>query len=283
MVLTTISLAERLKTKLEKYIGGIMLISRFQYRNDVYFGIVEENQIRLVRKNIYDGIKLTGEKIPFEDVQVLAPVAPNLVIGLGRNYRAHIKEIGEVPPDRPAVFFKPGRSIIGHHQPIILPEWSTRVDYEGELGVVIGKKMKNVPEKDVRVHIFGYTCFNDITERDIGMSNLLNQDISKCCDTFGPCGPWISTDFDPDNAHITTYLNGKVVQHDNTANTVYSVNQVISFLSTFMTLMPGDLVITGTPAGIGPLRTRDTIEIEIEGIGRLSNTVESAKPQDHSS
>ena len=284
MVLNAISLIPDLKAKLEQCIGGyIMLIGRFQHRDNVVFGIIEGTRICLVHENIFDGIKATGEKLSFENSQLLAPVTPDLVIGLGRNYHGHIKEIGETPPERPAVFFKPGRSLIGQHQPVILPDWATRVDYEGELGVIIGKKMKNIPEDAVRDHIFGYTCFNDITERDIGMSNLLNQDISKCCDTFGPCGPWINTEFDPENALITTYLNGKAVQHDNTANTVYSVDQILSFLSTFMTLMPGDLVITGTPAGIGPLSPGDTVEIEIEGIGRLSNTVESGKPQDHSS
>jgi 2-keto-4-pentenoate hydratase/2-oxohepta-3-ene-1,7-dioic acid hydratase in catechol pathway len=126
--------------------------------------------------------------------------------------------------------------MIAHRQPVIIPQWATRVDYEGELGVVIGKKMKGVDEKDVPEYIMGCTCFNDITERDVGSSGLINQDISKCCDTFGPCGPWICTEVDPDNAELKTILNGKVVQQDNYANTVFSTRRILSELSQFMTL-----------------------------------------------
>lgn len=254
-----------------------MLICRFLYQNAVRFGIVEDHTLILLQDDIYTSIKPTGERILLDQVRILPPVEPSLIIGLGRNYLGHVKEIGEKPPDIPAVFFKPGRTIIGHREPIMIPNWATRVDYEGELGVIIGKEMRYVSEESASDYVFGYTCFNDVTERHIGMTGLINQDISKSIDTFGPCGPWVSTDFDPDNAWIKTYCNGKIVQEDNTKNTVYSVNQVLCFLSKFMTLMPGDLVITGTPGGIGPLTPGDTIEVEIEGIGRLSNLVKKAR------
>ena len=250
-----------------------MLISRFLYQNSVRFGIVEENSLNLLQGDVFTSIEPTGASVGQDEVRILPPVEPSLIIGLGRNYRGHIEEIGEQPPDIPAVFFKPGRSIIGHREPVVIPDWATRVDYEGELGVIIGRKMHCVSEETASDYIFGYTCFNDVTERHIGMTGLINQDISKCCDTFGPCGPWVSTDFDPANAQIRTYCNGKVVQEDNTKNMVYSVNQVLCFLSRFMTLMPGDLVATGTPGGIGPLKSGDTVDVEIEGIGRLSNPV----------
>ena len=250
-----------------------MLISRFLYQNKVRFGIVEKDIISLIVGNPFDRIEPTGKRIGRDEVRFLSPVEPSLIIGIGRNYRGHIEEIGEQSPEMPAVFFKPGRSIIAHREPVMIPEWATRVDYEAELGVIIGRKMHNVSEEAVGDSVFGYTCFNDITERDIGMSGLINQDISKCCDTFGPCGPWVSTDFDPADAVIRTYLNGKIVQEDNTRNMVYSVNQLLCFISKFMTLMPGDLVVTGTPSGIGPLKAGDTVEVEIEGIGRLSNPV----------
>jgi 2-keto-4-pentenoate hydratase/2-oxohepta-3-ene-1,7-dioic acid hydratase in catechol pathway len=251
-----------------------MLISRFLYQNVVRFGIVERHTMSLLQGDVFNRIEPTGERVERDEVCILSPVEPALIIGLGRNYRGHIEEIGEEPPDIPAVFFKPGRTIIGHREPVMIPEWATRVDYEGELGVIIGRKMRCVSEESAGEYVFGYTCFNDITERHIGMKGLINQDISKCCDTFGPCGPWISTDFDPCSALIRTYCNGEIVQEDNTENMVYSVNQVLCFLSKFMTLMPGDLVITGTPGGIGPVNPGDTVEVEIEGIGRLTNPVE---------
>lgn len=252
-----------------------MLIGRFNYRNRVCFGIIEEQEIRLLRENIFSRIETTGERISLGDVTLLSPVEPKIIIGLGRNYRSHVAEMEVAPPDRPAIFFKPGRSIVGHLEPVVIPAWATRVDYEGELGVVIGRKMKNVTEPSVADYIFGYTCFNDITERHIASTGLINQDISKCCDTFGPCGPWISTDLDPDNASIRTYRNGDIVQEDNTGETIYSIREILSFVSSFMTLLPGDLVITGTPAGIGPLTAGDTIEVEIEGIGRLCSPVQA--------
>ena len=258
-----------------------MLIGRFRYRNKVRTGIVEGSDIHLVGENIFSRIEKTGERLSVTDVSFLPPVEPPVIIGLGRNYTSHVKEMKVDPPEMPAVFFKPGRSIAGHREPVLIPDWATRVDYEGELGVVIGRKMRYVPEEAVAGHIFGYTCFNDVTERHVGSIGLINQDISKCCDTFGPCGPWISTDLDPDNAFIRTYLNGAVVQEDNTGNTVFSVARILSFVSSFMTLWPGDLVITGTPSGIGPLQAGDTVEVEIEGIGRLSNPAHSGRREIH--
>lgn len=253
-----------------------MLIARFLYQNTTRFGILEKNEIRLLDDDIFNRIEPTGERVQCDMVRLLAPVEPAIIIGLGRNYHNHIKEMGMDPPDSPAVFFKPGRSIVSPGEPVVIPAWATRVDYEGELGIVIGKKMRYVQDESVADHIFGYTCFNDVTERYIGSMGLINQDVSKCCDTFGPCGPWISTDIDPENAGIRTYLNGEIVQQDNTGNTVFPVSRVLSFLSSFMTLMPGDLVITGTPGGIGQLNPGDTIEVEIDGIGKLSNPVSNA-------
>lgn len=250
-----------------------MLIARFLFRDKISFGMLEGKTFHLLDHHIFEEIKYTGEQADYEDVRLLAPVEPGVVIGLGRNYLGHVKEMAIDPPDRPAVFFKPGRSVIGHKDAVVIPDWATRVDYEGELGVVIGKKMRYVPEQSATDYVFGYTCFNDVTERDIGSAGLIDQDVSKCCDTFGPCGPWISTDIDPENAGIRTYLNGRIVQSDNTGNTVFSVSRVLSFLSSFMTLMPGDLVVTGTPGGIGPLSPGDLVEVEIDGIGRLSNPV----------
>lgn len=250
-----------------------MLIARFLFRDRIRYGVLEGKTFHLLDDHIYKEIKFTGEHAVYDDVRLLAPVDPGMVIGLGRNYIGHIKEMGMDPPDRPAVFFKPGRSVIGPRDAVVIPDWATRVDYEGELGVVVGKKMRYVPEQSASDYVFGYTCFNDVTERDIGSTGLINQDVSKCCDTFGPCGPWISTHIDPENTGIRTYLNGRVVQDDNTGNTVFSVPKVLSFISSFMTLMPGDLIITGTPGGIGPLSPGDTVEVEIDGVGRLSNPV----------
>ncbi len=256
-----------------------MLIARFLHNANIRYGIVSDDVVRVVTGDIFRQIQETGECLPLSEVKLLPPVTPGVVIGLGRNYRSHIEEMGVERPVIPAIFFKPGRSLIAAGEAIILPSWATRVDYEGELGVVIGRPMRSVAEGDVADHIFGYTCFNDITERHIGTSGLINQDISKCCDTFGPCGPWISTECDPYDSRITTILNGKPVQQDNTGNTLFSLVRILSFMSTFMTLMPGDLVVTGTPAGIGPLSPGDTVTVEIEGIGRLTNPVRQDFPQ----
>lgn len=250
-----------------------MLIARFLYRNNTHYGIFEGDTIELLRGTLFEGTIRTKTKVSVEDVTFLAPVEPSTVIGLGRNYHSHIKQMNVEPPEEPAIFFKPGRTVIGPGMPIIIPRWATRVDYEGELGIVIGKKMHSVSEADAAGFIFGCTCFNDVTERHIGSIGLINQDISKCCDTFGPCGPFISTEVEPGNTELKTYLNGTLVQQDYTGNTVFTVERILSHLSSFMTLMPGDLVVTGTPGGIGPLSPGDTVTIEIEGIGSLSNPV----------
>lgn len=255
-----------------------MLIARILHNNCASYGLVTDDVIELLDDDIFRNIQKTGEQVALSDAKLLPPVTPDVVIGLGRNYYSHIKELHIDPPETPAIFFKPGRSIIASGETIRLPSWATRVDYEGELGVVIGKEMRSVPETEVPNHIFGYTCFNDVTERHIGSMGLINQDISKCCDTFGPCGPWISTDFDPESGQIRTFHNGRMVQQDCTANTVFTLARTLSYISSFMTLMPGDLIITGTPAGIGPISPGDTVTIEVDGIGQLTNTVKA----DHS-
>lgn len=258
-----------------------MLIGRFSYHGVVGYGIVKPGDafFTVVSGNIFNDFEITDQRVALEQATILTPVSPRIIIGLGRNYYSHIREMGVEPPDRPAIFFKPASSMIAHREPVIIPKWATRVDYEGELGVIIGKKMRRVSERDVPDCILGCTCFNDITERDIGSSGLINQDISKCCDTFGPCGPWISTDVDPDYAEIKTILNGTTVQQDTTANTVFTTRRILSELSSFMTLLPGDLLITGTAGGIGPLQAGDEVEVEVKDLGRLSNPVLSDAPQ----
>ena len=252
-----------------------MLIARFLYNGAILYGRIEPGaeQYDVVADHVFERIELTGQVVRCRDATLLPPISPRIIIGLGRNYHSHNEEMGVASPDRPAFFFKPASTMVPHLSPVAIPHWATRVDYEGELGVIIGRKMRCVPEKSVAPYVFGCTCFNDVTERHIGSTGLINQDISKCCDTFGPCGPWISTETDPDNANLRTIHNGTVVQQDCTTNTVYSVARILSELSFFMTLMPGDLVITGTPGGIGPLQIGDIIEVEVDGIGRLTNQV----------
>jgi len=250
-----------------------MLIARFSHRDVIHYGILEGDSIAILSPDIFTGMERTGHRVARSEAMLLPPISPRMIIGLGRNYLSHIAEMSVAPPDRPAIFFKPPGSVIGHLQPIIIPHWATRVDYEGELGVIIGKRMRYIDETSALKGILGYTCFNDVTERHVGSSGLINQDISKSCDTFGPCGPWISTAINPDNTSIRTILNGTVVQEDNTGRTVFSLARIISDLSRFMTLMPGDLIITGTPGGIGPVQEGDSVDVEIEGIGRLSNPV----------
>jgi len=239
--------------------------------------VVDGDQVEVLEGNIFDEIKSTGKKMGRADVSLLPPVAPPQIFGLGRNFHSHNREFNIECPDAPVIFFKPSSTLIANDQPIVIPHWATRVDYEGELGVVIGRNMSYVPESSALDFVFGYTCFNDVTERDIGSKGLINQDISKCCDTFGPCGPWISTAIDPYDCVIKTSLNDVVVQEDNTNNMVFSVAQVLSYLSKFLTLKPGDLVVMGTPGGFGPMQDGDRIKVEISGIGCLENSVTVAK------
>ena len=252
-----------------------MKFARFEYKGDVSFGIVKEDVVAVFDGSPFDTYKETATHYKLADVKLLPPVIPTKIVCIGLNYRGHIEEIRAKVPEKPHFFLKPPSSLIGHEDEIIFPPSAERVDYEGELAVVIKDKMKDAPEDETLNHVMGYSCFNDVTERAIVTKDIADLILAKGFDTFSAFGPYLVTNLDPNNLDINTYLNDRLVQHDNTKNSVFSVQHILSYLSQCMTLYPGDVVSTGTPKGIGPMKSGDVVEVQIEGVGRLRNTVRS--------
>jgi 2-keto-4-pentenoate hydratase/2-oxohepta-3-ene-1,7-dioic acid hydratase in catechol pathway len=250
-----------------------MRIVRFELQGRSGYGILEGEKISILWSTPYDdGLKKTvGEMVSLPAVKLLAPCEPSKIIALGLNYRDHAAEFGHPIPEEPLIFLKPSTAVIGPDEDIVYPTMSRRVDYEAELAVVMGRPCRNVPEGKARDYILGYTCFNDVTARDLQKKDG-QFTRSKSFDTFAPLGPWIETAIpDPDNLMVEAYLNGERRQHSSTRNQVFSVATLVAFISRVMTLLPGDVIATGTPAGIGPMRPGDVVEIRLEGIGTLRN------------
>jgi 2-keto-4-pentenoate hydratase/2-oxohepta-3-ene-1,7-dioic acid hydratase in catechol pathway len=218
-------------------------------------------------------MEYTGERVAMKDVKLLAPVVPSKIVCIGKNYAAHAAEIGEEVPDEPLIFLKPSTSIVGPGEAIVLPWQSEHVDLECELTIVIGKITKNIEQEDVDAHIWGYTIANDVTARDLQFEDG-QWARSKGFDTFCPLGPWIETDFDVESATLESRINGEVIQHADTTDMVFNIREIVSHVSKNMTLLPGDIILTGSPAGITPIKNGDIIECEIEGIGTLINPVQ---------
>lgn len=206
------------------------------------------------------------------EVTLLAPCQPSKVVAVGLNYRDHAAELSMPAPDEPVLFLKPPTCVIGPGDSIRWPAMSARVDYEAELGVVIRDRASNIAPEQAREHILGYTCANDVTARDLQKKDG-QWTRAKSFDTFCPMGPWIETDLDPGDLSIESYLNGMRKQSSRTSQLIFPVERLVSFISRIMTLLPGDVIITGTPAGIGPMQPGDDIEVRIEGIGSLKNSV----------
>ena len=197
---------------------------------------------------------------------------PSKIIAVGLNYHDHAKEMKMAIPDHPILFMKPPTTVINNGDAVIYPTQSKNIHYEGELAIVIKDRIRNISKENARKHIKGYTCANDVTARDL--QNIDGQwTRAKSFDTFCPLGPRIVTDLDPTKLNIQTRVNGKVTQNSNTKNMIFNVYELVSFISSVMTLLPGDIIITGTPTGVGPMKAGDTVEVEIEGIGILKNTV----------
>jgi len=243
--------------------------------NDPLFGVLnDEDQILVLRGDpIYSGIVPTESKVALADVRLLAPVIPrSKVVCVGKNYADHAAEMGSDVPKEPVIFLKPNTSVIGPNDLIQWPRMSERVDFEGELAVVISRICKDVPVEKVDDVIFGYTVGNDVTARDLQkVDGQWNR--AKGFDTFCPLGPWIETDFIPGSQKIITTLNGEVKQSEPLSSMNFKIPQIINFISSVMTLLPGDVILTGTPAGIGPMPAGAAVTVLIEGIGSLSNKV----------
>ena len=250
-----------------------MRIVRFKEQGRVGYGSLKEDRVLDLEGSIFEKPKETGPGRPLAQVDLLHPVHPSKVVCVGQNYLGHIKELGVKVPQEPVIFLKPPSCLIGPDQGIVYPPRATRGDYEGELALVIKEEIKALPPGEVMDRILGCACFNDVTERDLVARDPFFLTLGKAFDTFGCFGPWIETGLDPNDLNLTTRLNGRTVQKDNTGSCVFKVEEVISYVSRFMTLLPGDVVITGTPQGIGPMKPGDAVEVEIEGIGVLANPV----------
>ncbi|WP_237201195.1 fumarylacetoacetate hydrolase family protein [Rothia nasimurium] len=255
-----------------------MRIARFTVDDTLHFGLVEgepgEETITVLSGDpFYTGINPTDKRYPIADVRLLAPIIPrSKVIGVARNWRDHASELGNETPTTPQFFFKPNTSVIGPGDPIALPEWSDNVSFEGELAVVIGRIAKSVPLDRVPEVIYGFTVANDLTARDAQKTDI-QWARAKGFDGACPLGPWIETELDTDDLSIQTWVDGDLKQDGTTADMVFSVAELVAAASEYFTLLPGDVILTGTPAGVGRLSAGNEVEIEVEGIGSLINTV----------
>jgi 2-keto-4-pentenoate hydratase/2-oxohepta-3-ene-1,7-dioic acid hydratase in catechol pathway len=265
-----------------------MRIARFAADGDPQFGVVElaedggkhpDTVSVLTGDPIATPVQLTGERRELDSVRLLAPVIPrSKVVGVGRNFAAHAAELGNEVPDTPLTFYKPNTSVIGPHEQIVYPDASNEVSFEGELAVVIGRICRSVPLDRVPEVIFGYTVANDVTARDLQKKDG-QWARAKGYDTFCPLGPWITTHQSLEEVadlRIRTTLDGEERQNGSTNLMVFSVPELVEYISSYTTLLPGDVILTGTPAGVGEMHPGQEVSIEIEGIGILTNTVGSA-------
>ena len=243
--------------------------------SDPQFGVLnDQDQILVLRGDpIFSGIVPTESKLDLADVRLLAPVIPrSKVVCIGKNYADHAKEMGSEVPAQPIIFIKPNTTVIGPGDTIQWPQMSAQVDFEGELAIVIGRICKEVLRDKVADVIYGYTLANDVTARDLQKVDG-QWTRAKGFDTFCPLGPWIETDFIPGNQIIQTSLNGEIKQSEPLSSMIFKIPEIIEFVSSVMTLLPGDVILTGTPAGIGPMQAGDSVSISIEGLGVLSNKI----------
>jgi len=249
-----------------------MKIVRFAASGKVKYGILTGQSIQAIEGKPFRAIKPADARYRLNQVRLLAPCLPSKIVAMGLNYRKHAEEVKAALPKEPLIFLKPPTAVVGPEDNIVYPPSSTRIDYEGELAMVIKKRAWQVSKEDALEYVLGYTCLNDVSARDHQRDDV-QWTRSKGFDTFAPIGPCIETELDPDNVIVETYLNGKLKQHSSTNDLIFSVPEQISFISHVMTLLPGDVITTGTPSGIGAMKPGDVVEIKIEHIGALKNYV----------
>ena len=254
-----------------------MRLARIAHPSGVAFVVIEgTDDDNLVAKEIVDHPfgtpEFTGREWPLGQTRLLAPILPSKVVAVGRNYADHAAELGNAVPDEPLIFIKPSTSVIGPGAPIQIPPSSSRVEFEGELAVVIGRPCRDVKAENASSVILGYTVANDVTARDLQRADV-QFTRGKGFDSFCPIGPWIETELDPSDVEVRTELDDEVKQDGHTADMVHSVGAQIEFISAIMTLLPGDVILTGTPAGVGPMVAGQTVSVTVEGIGTLTNPV----------
>jgi 2-keto-4-pentenoate hydratase/2-oxohepta-3-ene-1,7-dioic acid hydratase in catechol pathway len=260
-------------------------IARFTTGDEPQFGVVtgevddlgipseDTRLVGLAGDPLYVGVQLSDTEVPLSDVRLLAPVLPrSKVVGIGRNYAAHAAELGNEAPAEPLLFLKPNTSVVGPGDPVFYPRQSREVHYEGELAVVIGRICRDVPVERVADVVHGYTVANDVTARDLQRSDV-QFTRAKGFDSFCPLGPWVETELDPSDLEVTTHLNGDLKQHGTTKDMIHDVPSLVAYVSSVMTLLPGDLILTGTPEGVGPMQVGDEVEVTVAGIGSLTNKV----------
>ncbi|SOC52667.1 fumarylacetoacetate hydrolase family protein [Ornithinimicrobium cerasi] len=251
-----------------------MRICRFITGDDPRFGLVDgagERIAEITGDPLYTRIELTGETFEVDQVRLLAPVIPrSKVVAIGRNYADHVREMGTELPAEPMMFFIPNTSVCGPDDPVVIPSFAQEISYEAELAVVIGRMCKDVAPEDARSVIFGYTVANDVTARDLQRRDG-QWARAKGMDTFTPIGPWIETDLDVSALRLTATVDGELRQDGTTADMVFGVPEIVAHASAAFTLLPGDILLTGTPAGVGPITAGQRCEVEVEGIGVLAN------------
>lgn len=250
-----------------------MKFVRFEEHGNESYGLVEADKVYRIDGDIFSGYKVTEESFALSEVRLLAPCKPSKIVAVGVNYRDHAEEMKLQLPENPVIFIKPATAVIGPEDKIVRPQMSQRVDYEAELALVIGKQAKNVEPQDALEYIFGATCLNDVTARDL-QSKDGQWTRAKSFDTFAPIGPFIVTGADYNNTDIELVLNGETRQKSNTSFFITNAQKIVSYISKVMTLNPGDVIATGTPSGVGPMKKGDVVEVRLSGIGVLKNYVE---------
>ncbi|PZS28670.1 MAG: 2-hydroxyhepta-2,4-diene-1,7-dioate isomerase [Pseudonocardiales bacterium] len=265
-----------------------MRIARFAHPQGVAFGVVEgpadgsvtdsadgdlsDLTVAEIAEHPFGPIELSGRRWALPDVRLLAPILPTKIVGIGKNYADHAAEMGGPPPERPVMFLKPSTAVIGPGDAIRLPPDAQRVDHEAELAVVMGTVVRDVPRDRALATVLGYTCANDVTARDQQQADG-QWTRAKGHDSFCPLGPWIETGLDPDDIEVRAKLDGELRQRSRTSLLLHDVATLISYVSHVMTLLPGDVILTGTPAGVGPMAAGSTVSVTVEGIGTLTNAV----------
>lgn len=253
-----------------------MRVARIAHPEGLAFAAIEHGPggevVKEIKDHPFGDPEFSGRSWPLADVRLLAPILPSKVVAIGRNYADHAAELGNKVPEEPLIFLKPSTSVIGPNARILLPPSSARVDFEGELAVVIGRPAREVRAENAGSVILGYTVANDVTARDLQRKDV-QFTRGKGFNTFCPIGPWIETELDPSDLEVRTEVDGEVKQDGRTSDLIFTIGELIEFISEVMDLLPGDVILTGTPAGVGPIEAGQTVSVSVEGIGTLSNPV----------